>query len=303
LQRILSRGEIEGLERNALPRLRLPSRQVFAERAARLRHLAEGNSLGEYLALMARLVQAQHEALGAFTAPLPDENRLSLARTHGMPPLTCEGPLEGCWREALRAVLAALSGQELGDAPRATVARLEQTLSAEPQRLDALAQALLAGEEPGDVAAAPFLMAALQVYWTERASRLPEAVVPAAVPSRVCPVCGSLPVASVVRVGAASDGLRYLHCGLCASEWHMVRVKCSHCEDTRSVAYHHLEGASEAIKAESCDACHSYRKIFYQEKDLEVDAVADDLASLTLDVLMGEAGYVRASANPLLWFA
>lgn len=303
MQRILSRGEIEGLERNALPRLRLPSRQVFAERAARLRHLAEGNSLGEYLALMARLVQAQHEALGAFTAPLPDEARLSLARTHGMPPLPCEGPLEGCWREALRAVLAALSGQELGDAPRATVARLEQTLSAEPQRLDALAQALLAGEEPGDVAAAPFLMAALQVYWTERASRLPEAVVPAAVPSRVCPVCGSLPVASVVRVGAASDGLRYLHCGLCASEWHMVRVKCSHCEDTRSVAYHHLEGASEAIKAESCDACHSYRKIFYQEKDLEVDAVADDLASLTLDVLMGEAGYGRASANPLLWFA
>ena len=200
-------------------------------------------------------------------------------------------------------MLAALSGQELGDAPRATVARLEQTLSAEPQRLDALAQALLAGEEPGDVAAAPFLMAALQVYWTERASRLPEAVVPAVVPSRVCPVCGSLPVASVVRVGAASDGLRYLHCGLCASEWHMVRVKCSHCEDTRSVAYHHLEGASEAIKAESCDACHSYRKIFYQEKDLEVDAVADDLASLTLDVLMGEAGYGRASANPLLWFA
>lgn len=303
MQRILSRGEIEGLERNALPRLRLPSRQVFAERAARLRHLAEGNSLGEYLALMARLAQAQHEALGAFTAPLPDEARLSLARTHGMPPLPCEGPLEGCWREALRAVLAALSGQELGDAPRATVARLEQTLSAEPQRLDALAQALLAGEEPGDVAAAPFLMAALQVYWTERASRLPEAVVPAAVPSRVCPVCGSLPVASVVRVGAASDGLRYLHCGLCASEWHMVRVKCSHCEDTRSVAYHHLEGASEAIKAESCDACHSYRKIFYQEKDLEVDAVADDLASLTLDVLMGEAGYGRASANPLLWFA
>ena len=303
MQRILSRGEIEGLDRNALPRLRLPSRQVFAERAARLRHLAGGNSLGEYLALMARLAQAQHEALGAFTAPLPDENRLSLAHTHGMPPLPCEGPLEGCWREALRAVLAALSGQELGDAPRATVARLEQTLSAEPQRLDALAQALLAGEEPGDVAAAPFLMAALQVYWTERASRLPEAVVPAVVPSRVCPVCGSLPVASVVRVGAASDGLRYLHCGLCASEWHMVRVKCSHCEDTRSVAYHHLEGASEAIKAESCDACHSYRKIFYQEKDLEVDAVADDLASLTLDVLMGEAGYVRASANPLLWFA
>ena len=29
---------------------------------------------------------------------------------------------------------------------------------------------------------------------------------------------------------------------------------------------------------------------------------ADDLASLTLDLLVGEAGYARASGNPLLWF-
>ena len=32
-----------------------------------------------------------------------------------------------------------------------------------------------------------------------------------------------------------------------------------------------------------------------------MDPVADDLASLTLDMLMGEAGYSRASGNPLLW--
>jgi FdhE protein len=29
--------------------------------------------------------------------------------------------------------------------------------------------------------------------------------------------------------------------------------------------------------------------------------VADDLASLALDLLLSEAGYHRASANPLLW--
>jgi FdhE protein len=84
-------------------------------------------------------------------------------------------------------------------------------------------------------------------------------------------------------------------------EWHLVRVTCSHCESTKSVAYHAIEDGPEGIKAESCDNCHTYRKIFYQEKQLGLDPVADDLASLALDVLMGEEGYSRASGNPLLW--
>ena len=48
-------------------------------------------------------------------------------------------------------------------------------------------------------------------------------------------------------------------------------------------------------------SCRSYRKILYQEKDPAVEPVADDLASLALDLLMGEEGYQRASGNPLLW--
>jgi len=108
-------------------------------------------------------------------------------------------------------------------------------------------------------------------------------------------------VSSVVRVGGSADGCRYLCCSLCSTEWHLVRVTCSHCEGTKSIAFHSVEGGPEGIKAESCDDCHSYRKIFYQEKDYNVDPVADDLASLTLDMLMGEEGYSRASGNPLLW--
>ena len=53
--------------------------------------------------------------------------------------------------------------------------------------------------------------------------------------------------------------------------------------------------------AESCDQCHTYRKILSQEQDVGVEPVADDLASLALDLLMGEAGYHRGSTNPLLW--
>jgi hypothetical protein len=71
-------------------------------------------------------------------------------------------------------------------------------------------------------------------------------------------------------------------------------VKCTNCDSTKGIAYHGIEGGSDAVKAESCDECHTYRKIGYQDKDLEFEPLADDLASLTLDLLMGEAGYRRA---------
>ncbi len=147
-------------------------------------------------------------------------------------------------------------------------------------------------------AIAPFLMAALQVYWVALASRLAPADVAALDVPGVCPVCGTLPVASIVR---SDKGYRYLHCALCATEWHLVRITCSQCQGNTHIAYHSIEGGSDAIRAESCDDCHTYRKILYQEKDPAVEPVADDLASLAIDLLMTEAGYHRGSGNPLLW--
>lgn len=81
----------------------------------------------------------------------------------------------------------------------------------------------------------------------------------------------------------------------------MVRVKCSHCQTTQGMTYQSIENGPRGIRAECCDTCHAYRKILYQEEDGAVEPVADDLASLTLDLLLGEAGYRRASPNPLLW--
>ena len=43
----------------------------------------------------------------------------------------------------------------------------------------------------------------------------------------------------------------------------------------------------------------SYLKILYQEKAPESDPVADDLATLALDMLVDEAGYSRAGPNLL----
>jgi FdhE protein len=106
-------------------------------------------------------------------------------------------------------------------------------------------------------------------------------------------------VASVLRIGGTAGGHRYLHCGLCATEWHAVRVKCSHCESTRGVRYRGIEG-QPAVLAETCDACHTYRKQADQEKDPLAEPLADDLATLALDLLLAETPYARASGNPLL---
>ncbi len=63
-------------------------------------------------------------------------------------------------------------------------------------------------------------------------------------------------------------------------QWHMVRIKCSHCLSTRSLAYQSLDtladaadddsadGASRraaqaALQAETCDDCGHYLKIMH----------------------------------------
>lgn len=305
LQRILPRGEIEALDHNVIPRVSLPDRaSVFATRAARLRQLAADSPVADYLLLMAQLVDAQQRALKDCAAPGASEDRLALAQAHGMPPLQAVGwPRDPMWRGILAQLVDDVARGQNVPAEAVDVCRaLRRAVDEDPESLEDLAEAVLSEQDQGvDGAAAPFVMAALQVYWTDLASRFDDKQLPVVSPFGVCPVCASLPVASVVRVGGQYEGYRYLCCSLCATQWHMVRVKCSHCEDVESVAYQSIDGRSPAIKAETCDHCHTYRKIFYQDKDLYVEPVADDLASLMLDVLVGEAGYSRASGNPLLW--
>lgn len=260
-----------------------------------------GHAIGDYLRLMAALVDAQALALSALEPPLPSAAELTRSHTHGMPPVQASTwPRSAEWRDLAQRFCAAVAAYPAAPAAVHDAHRWLKGLA--PEQAEAQADALLAARHADiERAAAPFLMAALQVYWVALVSRLqPEDVSPLEVPG-VCPACGTQPVASVVRADARSQGYRYLHCGLCATEWHLVRVTCSHCQSTAGIAYHSIEGGSEAIRAESCEECHTYRKILYQEQDVYVEPVADDLASLALDLLMTEAGFHRGSGNPLLW--
>jgi FdhE protein len=332
VQRLLEPGEIESLDHNAIPRLLLPqARALFTARAARLRQLANndiigipvGESMQGYLRLMAALVDAQAAvaaSLPAHTFALPDAAEITLSLDHNMPPLPVSGARPASWRTVFGAILDQLEPLAAQQPQMAGV--LAQLRELDAAQLEGCADAVLAEVTEGvDPLHAPFVAAALQVVWAMRASQLDSPAVQPLVTNTLCPVCGSHPVASVIRIGGQSQGYRYLHCSACASEWHMVRVKCSCCEHTSKIAYQSLEAAddqpvaaadpavinkandpSKVARAETCDDCKTYRKIFNQEHDFNVEPLADDLASLTLDLLVGEAGYARASGNPLLWF-
>lgn len=327
VQRIIERGEIESLDHTALPRLLLPAADtVFAQRAARLQDLAQGNvagipvnpTLSGYLELMREVVLAQAEianSLSAADLAMPDRKSLELALQHMMPPLATQLARPALWRTILLNLI-----DKLDDGRRAELGAVLAGLRALQQAdLEALADAVLAQrQDQVNPAQAPFVAAALQILWTCRAARLKQQQVPMLETFTLCPVCGSHPVASLIRIGGQSQGYRYLTCGLCASQWHMVRIKCVCCEQNGKIAYQGLDHAEaqqpaaapgskandprKFARAETCDDCHHYTKIFNQEHDYDAEPFADDLASLTLDMLVGEAGYARGNINPFLWF-
>jgi FdhE protein len=247
--------------------------------------------------MMERLARAQQAALDAHPPPAAvDPARLELCRRHGLPPLAKDGARDPAWREALAALLQAVVAAAPAPAQRA-IGSLQR---AGPEALEGMAERLLAFDYPAlEPASLPFIGAALQVHWVKRAAALGEAAAAKLDVPGLCPVCGSPPVASVLRIGIPVPGLRYLHCALCGTEWLLARGQCSQCDSREKIAYFHVEGSSGAVKAEACDACGSYVKIVNMEQDALVDPIADDLATLALDVLMDESGYRRATPNLL----
>jgi FdhE protein len=312
MQRILDPAQIEAFAERSIPRLRLADpANLYLKRAQRLSALSGAHAIGDYLELIASLCEAQHRLAPAVPSSRDCEQlreRIAGAQAHGLPVLQASA-----WgRDALwRATLARLCESLTGRAPAAARPVCERLVREAPAWLESQADRLL-GVSAGtpDLQSAPFLMAALQVYWLGLVRMLEQHPAMLAAlqkgPSEpamagVCPVCGTLPIASVVRADGPYQGYRYLHCPLCACEWHLVRIRCSHCLSSEGIHYHYLPESSQAVRAEGCDACRTYRKILYHEQDPAAEPVADDLASLSLDLLMGTEGYRRPGGNPFLW--
>ncbi|WP_075182434.1 formate dehydrogenase accessory protein FdhE [Pantoea sp. 1.19] len=298
-QEQLEKGEARTADH--IPPLLFPRlKNIYSRRAARLRQLAEKNPLGDYLRFAAVIASAQEIVLYDHPLQMDLHPRLRESAASGKPPLDIHTlPRSAHWQQLLHSLIAELKPEMSGQA-LAVLENLEKTSAPE---LEAMASALF-NEDFAQVSSdkAPFIWAALSVYWAQMAALIPgKARAEYGEQRQFCPVCASVPVASVVHMGTQHGGLRYLHCNLCESEWHVVRAKCTNCEQTGNLHYWSLESENAAVKAESCGDCGTYLKMLYQEKDPAVEPVADDLASLVLDARMEQEGFARSSINPFLF--
>ena len=269
-------------------------KNLYQRRAKRLRDLAQNHPLSDYLLFAADIVESQLSTLEK--NPLPPQQ---FEQLNDIEPLNAKTfKRNHIWREYLTEILDEIK-PKANEQVAATIEFLEKASSAE---LEEMANKLLAQEfnlVSSDKAV--FIWAALSLYWLQAAQQIPHnSQVENAENLHHCPVCGSLPVTSIVQIGT-SQGLRYLHCNLCESEWNLVRAQCTNCNSHDKLEMWSLDEELALVRAETCGSCESYLKIMFQEKDPHVEPVADDLASIFLDIEMEEKGFARSGLNPFVF--
>ena len=292
--------EVGIAERDKPPFVRLPDpATLFDRRAARFAALAPGHQLEAYLAFLGGVSRAQAALAAAIGAPdMPSPGDLRMRAGNAMPLLPREElAADPAVSEAFDRLATLLADVAMPDLAREALAR---AVAAGPEVRQAMFAAVLADAVPVEaVAEHIFAAAALQVVAAGRSALLDPAL-PQPVADGVCPCCGGPPVASAVVADLHVEGVRYVQCSLCAAQWNHVRVKCVSCGSTKGIAYQEIEGIADTIKAETCDECRTYVKILNRRKAPELEPVADDVASLGLDLLVTEAGWRRAGVNPFL---
>jgi FdhE protein len=303
LATILEPGEIEAAA-SSPPFLYLPPKNLFTLRALRLERLVDGHPLADYLRLVTGLCHVQQGLMdNPPVAAMPDPERMRVCQQHGLPPFAADSLVrEDHWLAYLEALL-----QRYQPPPRPAVEKAVATLrSANVGQRKAWAIALVSGQFTLlPAAVVPFLGAALQVAWSHWLLSTADLALKPGDSLSQCPACGSPAMAGVIRHRGKYNGLRYLVCSLCACEWHVVRVKCVYCEQSKGLEYVSLDddrhAANQApLRAEVCPGCHSYLKLLYLENDAEAEALSTDLTSLLLDMRLEQEGYQRPAPNLLL---
>ena len=112
--------------------------------------------------------------------------------------------------------------------------------------------------------------------------------------------------AELVAPGGTKFGHRHLHCSLCATAWRYVRTRCVHCGSTDKVSFRQLAGTTY-LRAECCESCQGYSKVFFLEGAKPVEALADRISSEKHELIkkakdIGSAAVLIALINvPAVW--
>lgn len=274
--------------------------KLFDKRAKRFAFLAEhGGNLEPYLRFLGDLTALQAR-LASDLPPLPalPDDRIELSRASRMPPIDRAALASD---PAMHDTLARFCTEaEALDMPDVARQALQAVSAAGIADRHWLLTNVLSDTIPDDsVAPHLFVGAAVQLHLTRLAATLdPAKLVPIRV--GVCPCCGGKPATSSVMGTAGIENVRYAACASCATQWNEVRIKCLCCGSNKSISYRSVETEEATVKAELCGECHSWVKILYQVKNHSLEAVADDVASLGLDLLMKDTDFRRGGFNPYL---
>lgn len=282
------------------PFVRLPDpRELFLARAERFRALAEGHDLAPYLRFLAELSQAQATIQQDLPEPAEiDAAALARAVEHSMPRIDRNRfAADTVFEATFERLLTAAADLAM---PAAARAALDRVKAADAAMRETMVQNVLAEAIPVEgLAEHVFVAAALQVHFVRLAARL-DAGTMASVGDGVCPACGGAPSATLIVHWPPAPGARYCACSLCGTLWNYVRSKCTLCGSARKITFQEIDGNNGVVKAEVCDDCHGYMKMLNLQKERTLDPIADDVATLGLDLLVRELGFRRGGVNPFL---
>lgn len=107
-----------------------------------------------------------------------------------------------------------------------------------------------------------------------------------------CPVCGSLPLIGRLK---ETEGLRYLTCSFCHSEYRAKRLQCPFCQEEDMQKLEYFDATDEpGFHVNVCRSCNGYIKtIDFRKMDRTSLPLFDDLESLALDILAAREGLKR----------
>jgi FdhE protein len=282
------------------PFARLPDPlTMFARRAGRLRSLADGNALRSYLIFLADLADIQHrlqDGLPEVAAIAADT--MVRAGQFGMPPLDRSGfTRDHAFDEAWQRLLALADHIAMPESARLALARVKAAGAVAEAEL---IRGVLSNAISVDALAEHvFVAAILEVHFARLAAQLDVNVL-RPVGQGACPVCAAPPVSSLVVGWRDAQATRFCACSLCGALWNYPRIKCTLCGSTKDIAYQEIAGGPTAVKGETCGSCRRYVKILQQREEASLDPVADDVATLALDLLLRDAGFRRGAVNPFL---
>ena len=182
------------------------------------------------------------------------------------------------------------------------VIMLQQSLATQFRSADAaLAPYLewLTANAPAPVAHAAMAVTAVPV---DPGVDTPEAFIVEALlqvyPPEPCPYCQA-PAVSLLRE-AAHGSRRSQVCGVCLTESPASRLGCAACGEQRveALPIFRSEG-TEPARIDACDTCRIYVKTIDLTRNGSACPIADDVASLSLDLWAREQGYHRIRPNLL----